>query len=55
MANILENIQVWYNKLEAATDPRTRGWFLLGGPIPVFTICGLYLLIVWLGPKLMKK
>lgn len=55
MTNIIHDIQIWYDEAEANTDPRTRGWFLLGNPIPIVLIVCAYLIIVWVGPKAMKK
>lgn len=36
-------------------DERTRGWLLVDSPKPTLMYTILYLLIVWAGPKIMKK
>lgn len=37
------------------SDNRTKGWLLVDSPAPVFALIYLYLLIVYLGPKIMKE
>lgn len=37
------------------SDERTRGWLLVDSPKPTLLYTMLYLLIVWAGPKVMKK
>ncbi|XP_055840474.1 elongation of very long chain fatty acids protein 4-like [Episyrphus balteatus] len=37
------------------SDKRTKGWFLVDSPKDVALVVSLYLLMVWLGPRLMKK
>jgi elongation of very long chain fatty acids protein 4 len=36
-------------------DPRVEKWPLMESPLPVLGICFLYLLLVYLGPKLVKN
>lgn len=37
------------------SDERTRGWLLVDSPKPTLIYTMFYLLIVWAGPKVMKK
>lgn len=36
------------------SDKRVGDWFLMESPVPTIALTSLYLLIVWLGPKLMQ-
>nr|BBF94986.1 elongation of very long chain fatty acids protein 6 [Orthetrum albistylum] len=36
-------------------DKRTQGWLLVDSPAPTLIYTAIYLFIVWIGPKLMKK
>ncbi|KAI6651489.1 hypothetical protein LOD99_5097 [Oopsacas minuta] len=36
-------------------DPRTKDWFLMSSPFPTFFLVALYMLIILLGPTLMKN
>lgn len=36
-------------------DPRTKDWFLMGSPFPTLFLVALYVLTVYLGPKIMKN
>ncbi|XP_038056312.1 elongation of very long chain fatty acids protein 7-like [Patiria miniata] len=45
----------WLDKLiEDNADPRVADWPLMQTPIPGTTMVILYLVVVWIGPKLMK-
>ncbi|XP_038048772.1 elongation of very long chain fatty acids protein 4-like isoform X1 [Patiria miniata] len=44
-----------YELLEAQGDPRVENWLLMKSPIPISCIVIGYLLVVWLGPKLMAN
>ncbi|XP_071830825.1 very long chain fatty acid elongase 4-like [Apostichopus japonicus] len=37
------------------SDPRVADWFLMQSPLPTIAIAIIYLLTVWLGPKIMAK
>lgn len=37
------------------SDPRVADWFLMQSPLPTIAIAIVYLLTVWLGPKIMAK
>lgn len=36
-------------------DERTRGWLLVDSPVPTLFYTMIYLMIVWAGPKVMRK
>lgn len=36
-------------------DERSKGWLLVDSPKPTLIYTMLYLLIVWAGPKIMRK
>lgn len=56
MAMIIQKLYQEYQESIPYADPRTRDWPLLWrSPIYVWALTALYLLIVWLGPKYMKK
>jgi len=42
-------IMFWFS------DERSRGWLLVDSPKPTLIYTMLYLFIVWVGPKIMKK
>lgn len=37
------------------SDERTKGWLLVDSPKPTLIYTAIYLFIVWVGPKIMKK
>ncbi|XP_057341390.1 elongation of very long chain fatty acids protein 4-like [Microplitis mediator] len=37
------------------SDERTKGWLLVDSPVPTLFFTVIYLMIVWSGPKLMRK
>jgi elongation of very long chain fatty acids protein 4 len=55
MASLIKRFQDYYSWTLTLTDPRSKGWLLVDSPWP--TLIGIlgYLLMVWLGPKIMKK
>lgn len=45
----------FFDSVRAEADPRTRHWFMVNdSPIGVWVCSGIYLFIVWLGPKFMR-
>ncbi|XP_046395830.1 elongation of very long chain fatty acids protein 4-like isoform X1 [Ischnura elegans] len=48
----LYNYYLWTLSL---ADVRTKGWLLVDSPLPTLLYTAVYLFIVWIGPKLMKK
>lgn len=53
MLHSIQKINVWYYFHFA--DPRVADWFLMQSPLPTIAIAIIYLLTVWLGPKIMAK
>ncbi|KAH9523780.1 Elongation of very long chain fatty acids protein 4 [Bulinus truncatus] len=49
----LQAIKEWYNETMALADPRTEGFPLLDSPDKMLYLIGLYLFVVWQGPKWM--
>uniref|UniRef100_A0A9J7X516 Elongation of very long chain fatty acids protein n=2 Tax=Cyprinus carpio TaxID=7962 RepID=A0A9J7X516_CYPCA len=48
-----QSLQIFYQWVLENGDKRTGGWLLVYSPLPVGGIFLCYLIIVWLGPKLM--
>lgn len=55
MASIMKPIFDYYEWTLTLVDPRSIGWFLVDSPKPTFYLIFMYLTIVWLGPKIMRK
>lgn len=51
---LLARFQGFRQWLEDVADPRTKGWFLCGGPETILVIWALYLCGVIFGPRLMR-
>ncbi|XP_036409827.1 ELOVL fatty acid elongase 8a [Megalops cyprinoides] len=49
-----QRIQIFYQWVLENGDKRTDPWLLVYSPIPVITIFLTYLVLLWVGPKLMK-
>ncbi|CAO1405774.1 unnamed protein product, partial [Diamesa serratosioi] len=52
ITNKFRDFQEW---TISATDPRTKGWFLVDSPIPTMSGVASYLFMVWIGTKIMKN
>eukprot|EP00057_Strongylocentrotus_purpuratus_P021947 XP_011676421.1 PREDICTED: elongation of very long chain fatty acids protein 7 [Strongylocentrotus purpuratus] len=52
---IMEYIQRWDQLVEEYKDPRADGWLLMDSAWPGSFMVLAYLVIVWVGPKLMEK
>ncbi|XP_049764849.1 elongation of very long chain fatty acids protein 4-like isoform X1 [Schistocerca cancellata] len=53
--NIFYDAYNYYLWTLSLSDHRTRGWPLVDSPIPTIIYTALYLLIVWIGPRLMRN
>ncbi|CAO1432026.1 unnamed protein product [Diamesa tonsa] len=53
--NITNKFKEFQNWTDSVSDPRTKGWFLVDSPVPTISGAALYLFVVWIGPKIMKK
>lgn len=53
---LVSSISNWYHQnVVLGGDPRTKGWFMVDSPIPVFFILvGYYLFVQKIGPWIMK-
>lgn len=54
-AQFINDAYDYYLWTLSLADERTRGWLLVDSPKPTLIYTLLYLLIVWAGPKVMKK
>ncbi|KAL6435978.1 hypothetical protein ACFW04_005661 [Cataglyphis niger] len=54
-AQFISDAYDYYLWTLSLADERTRGWLLVDSPQPTLIYTLLYLLIVWAGPKVMKK
>ncbi|XP_063702729.1 very long chain fatty acid elongase 4-like [Culicoides brevitarsis] len=52
--DVVQGVYDYYLWTLSLSDNRTKGWFLVDSPAPVLALIYLYLLIVYLGPKIMK-
>ncbi|XP_070199145.1 very long chain fatty acid elongase 4-like isoform X2 [Littorina saxatilis] len=50
----VRQFQKFYDWAHSVSDERVKDWFLMQGYAPTLMITGLYLLAVYIGPKLMK-
>lgn len=55
MANLITRMQDYYAWTLTLVDPRSKGWLLVDSPWPTIWGIVVYLSIVFLGPKLMRK
>ncbi|KAG5313955.1 ELOV4 protein, partial [Acromyrmex insinuator] len=62
MANLINSTTQFFNDVYdyylwtlSLADERSRGWLLVDSPKPTLIYTMLYLFIVWVGPKIMKK
>lgn len=53
--NVVQRIYDYYLWTLTLADRRTVGWPLVDSPFPVLGLIGLYLGVVYFGPKVMKK
>ncbi|XP_034948903.1 elongation of very long chain fatty acids protein 4-like isoform X2 [Chelonus insularis] len=53
--NLVRDAYNYYLWTLSIADDRTRGWLLVDSPIPTLICTAIYLFIVWIGPKIMKK
>ncbi|XP_064600548.1 very long chain fatty acid elongase 4-like [Liolophura sinensis] len=51
----IHHFQTFYNKAHSMSDERVANWFLMQSYLPTLAITGLYLFIVWIGPKIMES
>ncbi|XP_062338130.1 ELOVL fatty acid elongase 8a isoform X1 [Osmerus eperlanus] len=49
-----QKIKLFYQGVLENGDKRTEGWLLVYSPVPVTCIFLCYLLLIWMGPKLME-
>jgi hypothetical protein len=52
---LIYDIYDYYKWTLTLSDPRTKGWLFVDSPVPTAICVALYLVMVWLGPKLMKE
>lgn len=45
----------WHDLIDNKSDQRVKNWFLMSSPFPTILICIFYILIVKIGPKLMRN
>uniref|UniRef100_A0A8C2Z2H4 Elongation of very long chain fatty acids protein n=1 Tax=Cyclopterus lumpus TaxID=8103 RepID=A0A8C2Z2H4_CYCLU len=50
-----QKLQLFYQGILRNGDKRTDGWLLVYSPVPISFIFLCYLVIIWVGPKLMEK
>ncbi|XP_028329148.1 ELOVL fatty acid elongase 8a [Gouania willdenowi] len=50
-----QKFQLFYHGILGNGDRRTNKWPLVSSPVPIISIFLCYLLIIWVGPKLMAK
>lgn len=55
MANLITGIQDYYSWTLTLVDPRPKGWLLVDSPWPTLVGIVIYLSIVYIGPKIMRK
>ncbi|KAG5667958.1 hypothetical protein PVAND_015917 [Polypedilum vanderplanki] len=55
MTSLIKNIQVYFNYLESLSDPRSKGWFMVDSVVPALSCFIIYILIVFIGPKIMRN
>ncbi|KAJ8040931.1 Elongation of very long chain fatty acids protein 7 [Holothuria leucospilota] len=48
-------VRWWDDIIETYSDPRTEDWLFMQSPVPGTLLVILYLIIVWIGPKLMAN
>ncbi|KAL0966076.1 hypothetical protein UPYG_G00290580 [Umbra pygmaea] len=53
MATSWQKIELFYERMLENGDSRTDRWFLVYSPVPITCIFLFYLLLIWVGPKLM--
>ncbi|XP_046353443.1 elongation of very long chain fatty acids protein 4-like [Haliotis rufescens] len=53
MGSVWQNMTGYYQDSLDRGDPRVSGWLLMDSPVPSVVIFLLYLLVVWLGPRIM--
>ncbi|KAK7488445.1 hypothetical protein BaRGS_00020230 [Batillaria attramentaria] len=54
MEQVMHNFSAAYAAALARGDPRVEEWLLMKSPVPAAIICVLYLVTVWLGPRIMS-
>ncbi|XP_040000377.1 ELOVL fatty acid elongase 8a isoform X2 [Xiphias gladius] len=50
-----QKVQLFYQGILENGDKRTDHWLLVYSPVPISLIFSCYLIIIWVGPKLMAK
>ncbi|XP_029970937.1 ELOVL fatty acid elongase 8a [Salarias fasciatus] len=50
-----QKVQIFYHGILERGDKRTDDWLLVHSPVPISCIFFCYLIIIWVGPKLMAK
>ncbi|XP_065226410.1 very long chain fatty acid elongase 4-like isoform X2 [Planococcus citri] len=53
--SIVAKMNDFYNWSHSLSDNRTKGWLMVDSPIPTIMYTILYLIIVYVGPRLMKS
>lgn len=55
MVSIVKALGDYYDWTLTLVDPRSKGWLLVDSPWPTFFGIVTYLMVVWIGPKIMKE
>ncbi|CAB1317508.1 unnamed protein product [Coregonus sp. 'balchen'] len=55
MATTWQKIQLFYQEVLENGDKNTDSWLLVYSPVPITCILLCYLLLIWVGPKLMAQ
>uniref|UniRef100_A0A3Q0R5C2 Elongation of very long chain fatty acids protein n=1 Tax=Amphilophus citrinellus TaxID=61819 RepID=A0A3Q0R5C2_AMPCI len=52
---VWQRVQLFYQGILENGDKRTDNWLLVYSPVPISCVFLCYLIIIWVGPKLMAK